>query len=68
VGGPQVLDARDMARAWRKTHGSHRPVVAVPLPGTLGGFFRQGLNVAPDARFGRVSYAEWLARRTGSDD
>ncbi|MGC5165826.1 SDR family oxidoreductase [Luteimicrobium sp. DT211] len=61
VGGPEVLDARDMARRWRRAHGSRRPVVAVPLPGGIGVFFREGLNLVPDARYGTVTYDAWLA-------
>jgi uncharacterized protein YbjT (DUF2867 family) len=62
VGGPEVLDARDMAQRWRRAHGSRRPVLAVPLPGGIGAFFRAGLNLVPDARYGQVTYDEWLAR------
>jgi uncharacterized protein YbjT (DUF2867 family) len=63
VGGPEVLDAREMARRWRRAHGSRRPVVAVPLPGGIGTFFREGLNLVPDARYGTVTYDVWLARK-----
>ncbi|MFC8733156.1 SDR family oxidoreductase [Luteimicrobium sp. NPDC057192] len=63
VGGPEVLDARDMAQRWRRVHGSRRPVVAVQLPGGIGAFFRAGLNLVPDARYGTVTYDEWLAQR-----
>ncbi|MBD5785154.1 NAD(P)H-binding protein [Cellulosimicrobium terreum] len=64
IGGPEVLDARDMARAWRSTHGSRRPVVGVPLPGPLGEFFRSGRNLVPDRRWGTVTYREWLVGRS----
>ncbi|WP_435738276.1 NAD(P)H-binding protein [Cellulosimicrobium sp. PMB13] len=60
IGGPEILDARDMARAWRAAHGSRRPVVGVPLPGPLGDFFRGGGNLVPDRRWGTVTYREWL--------
>jgi len=63
VGGPEVLDARDMAQCWRRAHGSRRPVVAVPLPGGIGDFFREGHNIVPDARYGTVTYDEWLAQK-----
>lgn len=63
IGGPEVLDARDMARAWRAAHGSRRPVVGVPLPGPLGEFFRAGHNLVPDHRYGTLTYREWLRER-----
>ncbi|WP_264029576.1 SDR family oxidoreductase [Cellulosimicrobium sp. SH8] len=63
IGGPEVLDARDMARAWRAAHGSRRPVVGVPLPGPLGEFFRAGRNLVPDHRYGTLTYREWLRER-----
>ena len=63
IGGPEVLDAREMAQAWRAAHGSRRPVVGVPLPGPLGEFFRAGRNLVPDHRYGTLTYREWLRER-----
>ncbi len=63
IGGPEVLDAHDMARAWRTAHGSRRSVVGVPLPGPLGEFFRAGHNLVPEHRYGTLSYREWLRER-----
>ncbi|MFC7878409.1 SDR family oxidoreductase [Isoptericola sp. NPDC057391] len=63
VGGPQVLDARTMAAAWRRSHGSRRLPVGVPLPGALGEFFRAGRNLVPDAAVGTITYDQWLAGR-----
>jgi uncharacterized protein YbjT (DUF2867 family) len=63
IGGPEVLDARKMAQAWRAAHGSRRPVVGVPLPGPLGEFFRAGRNLVPDHRYGTLTYRAWLRER-----
>ncbi|MFI2105056.1 SDR family oxidoreductase [Isoptericola sp. NPDC019693] len=63
LGGPQTLDGRAMARAWRRAHGSRRLPVGVPLPGALGEFFRAGRNLVPDAAVGTVTYDDWLAGR-----
>jgi uncharacterized protein YbjT (DUF2867 family) len=63
IGGPEVLDAREMGRAWRAAHGSRRPVVGVPLPGALGEFFRSGRNLVPDRRYGTLTYRAWLEAR-----
>jgi uncharacterized protein YbjT (DUF2867 family) len=65
IGGPRTLDARDMAKEWRRAHGSHRRVVGVPMPGAIGAFFREGLNLLPDDHYERVTYAEWLTRSSG---
>ncbi|SKC76028.1 SDR family oxidoreductase [Krasilnikoviella flava] len=63
VGGPQVLAARDTARAWRRSHDSHRLPVGVVLPGALGEFFRAGRNLVPDAAVGTITYDQWLAEQ-----
>ncbi|GCE78497.1 SDR family oxidoreductase [Cellulomonas biazotea] len=61
VAGPEEIAAADLARLWADAHGSRRIPVGVPLPG-WGPFFASGAAVAPDARYGRVTYADWLAR------
>ncbi|MFE5307742.1 SDR family oxidoreductase [Isoptericola sp. NPDC056605] len=63
VGGPQVLDARAMADAWRRARGSRRLPAGVPLPGPLGDFLRAGRNLVPDAAAGTTTYDQWLAGR-----
>ncbi|WP_426309636.1 SDR family oxidoreductase [Cellulosimicrobium sp. E-16] len=62
VAGPEVLDLRDAARAWRAATGSRALPVRVPLPGKLGRALRAGglTDPRPDAR-GTTTFAGWLA-------
>jgi uncharacterized protein YbjT (DUF2867 family) len=62
VAGPEVLDMRDAARAWRAATGSRALPVRVPLPGQLGRALRAGglTDPHPDAR-GTTTFADWLA-------
>jgi len=63
VGGPEVRDARSMARAWGRAHRSRRLAVGVPLPGPLGEFFRAGRHLVPGGAVGATTYDQWLAGR-----
>jgi uncharacterized protein YbjT (DUF2867 family) len=67
VGGPEVLTLGEMARAYREVHGSWRPIVRVPIPGSVAAGYRAGHNTCPDRRVGTVTWAEWLAERYGGD-
>lgn len=62
VAGPEVLDLRDAARAWRAATGSRAVPVRVPLPGKLGRALRAGglTDPRPDAR-GTTTFRDWLA-------
>jgi uncharacterized protein YbjT (DUF2867 family) len=61
IAGPEVIDARVMARQWRS--GTHRHVLLAPilLPGKLGKALRAGLltPVEPDV-LGTTTFANWL--------
>jgi uncharacterized protein YbjT (DUF2867 family) len=65
-GGPQVLTLGEMARTWKSARGVTKRVVNLPLPGAVAAAFRAGKNTAPEAERGRISWEEWLARRTGA--
>lgn len=59
--GPEVLDARAAARAWRAAgHGALQ--LPIPLPGKLGHALRAGSLTSrdPDLR-GTITFARWLA-------
>ena len=66
VAGPEVSDARDMARVWRAVTGSRAPLLPVPVPGRTGRALRSGVLTTerPDVR-GMTGFADWLrsARR-----
>jgi uncharacterized protein YbjT (DUF2867 family) len=64
VAGPQITDARDLARTWRSVTGRRAALIPVPLPGRLGRALRSGAltDERPDVR-GTVTFADWLAAR-----
>ncbi|WP_075015367.1 SDR family oxidoreductase [Geodermatophilus obscurus] len=60
-GGPEVLAAADLARAWAAAREPGARVVATPLPGRLSAAFRGGgVLPGPRAARGRRTYAEHL--------
>ncbi|MGI5227637.1 SDR family oxidoreductase [Actinoallomurus sp. CA-142502] len=61
VAGPEIADARDLARTWRSATGRRAPLLPLPLPGRLGRALRAGALTAerPDVR-GTVPFAAWL--------
>ena len=64
VAGPQVTEARELARTWRSVTGRRAALIPVPLPGRLGRALRTGAltDERPDVR-GTVTFADWLAAR-----
>jgi uncharacterized protein YbjT (DUF2867 family) len=61
IAGPEVIDARVMARQWRS--GTHRHVLLAPvrLPGKLGKALRSGLLTAVDPDvLGTLTFETWL--------
>jgi uncharacterized protein YbjT (DUF2867 family) len=61
MGGPEVLDARELARSYLERVGARRPVVTFPLPGAAARAFRSGANLAPDATDGTITWRDFLA-------
>jgi uncharacterized protein YbjT (DUF2867 family) len=59
-GGPEVLSARELARAWLEARHKRRPVIAVPVPGKLGSAFRRGGNICPDGARGETTWLQYL--------
>lgn len=64
VAGPEVADARDLARTWRSVTGRRVALVPVAMPGKLGRALRAGVLTTgrPDVR-GTITFAGWLAAR-----
>lgn len=60
LGGPEIRQATDLARAYLAAAGRRRPVAAVRLPGATFRAFRQGGHLAPDHRTGRVTFEQYL--------
>jgi uncharacterized protein YbjT (DUF2867 family) len=63
VGGPDALDMEVMARIYRQFNRVRGPVVPLPMPGALGEYWRNGLNLVPDSAVPGTTYAEWLEER-----
>ncbi|MET8473740.1 SDR family oxidoreductase [Streptomyces sp. NPDC006422] len=63
MGGPEVLPFTDLARTYLRAAGKRRAVVSVPLAGKAYRAFRAGGHLAPGRRTGKVTFAEYLARR-----
>ena len=62
VGGPEVRTAAEFARAYLEAAGRSRRVVEVPVPGKMARAWRQGAQVAPDHKYGRITWEGFLAR------
>ncbi|WP_435176737.1 SDR family oxidoreductase [Actinacidiphila sp. bgisy145] len=60
-GGPEVLSFRDLARTYLQSTGQRRALLDVPLFGRTYRAFRQGGHLAPDARPGQRTFAQFLA-------
>jgi uncharacterized protein YbjT (DUF2867 family) len=61
VAGPEVADARDLARTWRSVTGWRALLLPVPLPGRLGRALGAGVLTTgrPDVS-GTTGFAAWL--------
>lgn len=63
MGGPEVRDARDLARAYLRAAGKRRIVVPLRLPGRAGVQLRAGANLAPEHAVGVRTFEQYLAGR-----
>jgi uncharacterized protein YbjT (DUF2867 family) len=62
IGGPEVRSHADLGRAYLRWRGSRRPVVAVPVPGTIAASYRAGAHLAPQTPVGTVRFEDYLRR------
>jgi uncharacterized protein YbjT (DUF2867 family) len=60
VGGPEVLTVGEIATMYRDARGWRRPVVRLPVPGSVTGAFRDGQALCPDRTVGTRSWAAYL--------
>jgi uncharacterized protein YbjT (DUF2867 family) len=61
VSGPEVADARELARSWRSGTGRRVLLLPVPLPGKLGRALRSGvLTAGPGGVHGTTPFTTWL--------
>jgi uncharacterized protein YbjT (DUF2867 family) len=60
-GGPEVLDAADLARAVFTASGVSRRAVPLRLPGALFRGYADGANLTPEHADGKITFAGYLA-------
>ncbi|MDP8953163.1 MAG: SDR family oxidoreductase [Actinomycetota bacterium] len=60
IGGPEIRSAAELARAYFEVAGRRRGVVEVPLPGKTARAFREGAQLCPEGRYGRIRFEEFL--------
>jgi len=65
IAGPEVCTSAELARAWLKGRGKRRLLLPLPLFGRIAGGYRAGHNCAPESRYGRTTWEEWLSRKYG---
>src|SRR3990172_3202894 len=66
IAGPEVRGAGELARAWLKARGKRRLLLPLPLFGKVAASFRAGDNCAPENKYGRITWAEWVSRKYGA--
>lgn len=66
IGGPEVRNVGEMARAWLAARGMKRLIISVPFPGALFGGWAKGLNTVPSSHYGKITWEQWLAKHYGS--
>jgi uncharacterized protein YbjT (DUF2867 family) len=62
IAGPEVLRLGEMAKVWRAARGIRRPMVYLPMLTGWADGFRKGYNTDPRARYGTITWAEWVER------
>jgi uncharacterized protein YbjT (DUF2867 family) len=67
VAGPEVLRYGDMMRAWLAAQRMRKPVLNLPIWGSMAAAFRSGGVTAPGRAVGRTTWRQWLAMRYGGD-
>lgn len=61
LGGPEVRELTDLARAWLRASGRRRPVFGLRVPGATMAAYRAGGHLAPDRALGTVTFERYLA-------
>ena len=61
IGGPQVLEMGKMAAVWAQAKGIQKPIRNLPLFGGTANAFRAGINTAPNHKYGKITWEDYLA-------
>jgi uncharacterized protein YbjT (DUF2867 family) len=67
LGGPQILDAADLARDVLAALGARRPITRVRVPGRVGAGFRAGHHLAADTPRGARTWHGYLEDRCSAE-
>jgi hypothetical protein len=63
IAGPVALRLGDMAKLWLASQGLARPLWRLPIPGAVADGFRRGGVTDLSARYGRITWAQWVERQ-----
>ena len=66
IGGPEVLNAGDMARSWAKARGQRKIILPMPAFGKIASGFKQALNCCPDNKYGKITWQQYLDAKYGA--
>lgn len=66
LGGPQVLDAGTLTQGWMKYRKISKPIVLIPIIGSLMKSFALGEHTCLEKAVGSKTWEEYLADRYGS--
>jgi uncharacterized protein YbjT (DUF2867 family) len=61
LGGPEVVDAVDLARRYLRVTGRRCSIAPLRVPGKVGAALRAGENLAPLHADGRITFDQFLA-------
>lgn len=65
IGGPNVSTLGELAKAYREHRDVWRPIIRLPLPGSMASAFRAGKATCPDGDLAAITWEEWLAGQEG---
>lgn len=65
IGGPEVRTLGSLVRAYRDSRELRRPVVRLPVLGSVASGFHTGKATSPDRAIGSVPWEEWLMDKYG---
>jgi RNA polymerase sigma-70 factor (ECF subfamily) len=60
VGGPEVLTSSELARTYLEAVGHQKRLVEVQVPGRAARAWREGAQICPGRRHGRIRWEEFL--------
>ncbi|MET7307137.1 SDR family oxidoreductase [Streptomyces sp. NPDC005571] len=63
MGGPEVRELPELARAYLRATGKRRPLVPVPLAGKAYAGYRRGGHLTPRRAVGKATFEEFLTER-----